>query len=692
MHGRTAQAWPGTPTPLVAVTGGILAVLLAGVTAIAWRLIARSMTKPGNPVAALSRDRSIRQLAQSQAAEQGIRLRPSLTGARPGSLAPADIGLVLGRLKQPGGNGPDLYASWEDTLLAFMGPRSGKTTSLGIPYVLSAPGAVIATSNKADLWAATAELRAAPGSAVWVFDPQRITAAGQRWWWNPLAGLTSVEAAHRLASHFVLTIDDESKRDIWGPAAQELLTSLLLAAAASRRTLRDVSRWLDDPGSATPADLLDDAGYRALGSALRGAQHGAPETRDGIYQTARTAAKCLHDEEIMAWVTPPRGRRLPAFDPYRFPVTRDTLYLLTESRSAAAPLIAGLTDTTMRAGRRRAEQAGGRLDPPVVAMLDEAANICRIADLPDQYSHLGSRGMVPVTILQSYEQGEMVWGAKGMAALWGAATRKLIGASVHSPRLARDVALLVGHHDVPVRSVSVGDGRASEQISFQRRLILEAADIAAIERGTALLLSAGTRPALLDLRPWYASPDAPRIDAARLRAEAAIQHAAQAADRSPARILRRGSPGRTPQPGDVMTADPAARSAVDEDDLPEPVYARVQDWVSEHFIPMYRRPLGGEFRWCPQWWRHAEAITRLTALWQSWEAMRLQPGTGTANWLRDHLDHQLPVLLGRSGPFAQCSEDEHIEPRIAAADPPPPGWWDAGEQPSAASRTKGHRQ
>jgi hypothetical protein len=109
------------------------------------------------------------------------------------------------------------------------------------------------------------------------------------------------------------------------------------------------------------------------------------------------------------------------------------------------------------------------------------------------------------------------------------------------------------------------------------------------------------------------------------------------------------------------------------------VYANVQDWVTQHFLPMYRRPLGGEFRWCPQWWRHAEAITRLTALWQSWEAMRLQPGTGTANWLRDHLDHQLPLLLGRSGPFAQCSEDEHIDPRIAAAEWPPPGWWDLGD-------------
>ena len=533
LHGRTAKAWPGTPTSLVAVTGAVLAAVLAAAGFTAWRIIARRLSQPGDPVAALSRDRSIRQLAQDNAAGQGIRLRPSLAGARPGRLAPADIGLVLGRLKQPGGNGPDLYASWEDTLVAFMGPRSGKTTSLGIPYVLSAPGPVIATSNKADLWAATAEPRAAMGSYAWVFDPQRITAAGQRWWWNPLAALTSVEAAHRLASHFVLTIDDDTKKDIWGPAAQELLTSLLLAAAASRRTLREVSRWLDDPGSPVPAGLLEDAGYPALGSALRGAQHGAPETRDGIYQTARTAAKCLHDEDIMAWVTPPRSQGLPAFDPARFPATCDTLYLLTESRSAAAPLIAGLTDTTLRAGRRRAEQAGGRLDPPMVAVLDEAANICRIADLPDLYSHLGSRGMVPVTILQSYEQGETVWGAKGMAALWGASTRKLIGASVHSPRLARDVAVLVGHHDVPVRSVSVGDGRASEQISWQRRLILEAADIAAIERGTALLLSAGNRPALLDLRPWYASPDAEQIDAARLRAEAAIQRVAQAVSGSP---------------------------------------------------------------------------------------------------------------------------------------------------------------
>jgi hypothetical protein len=70
---------------------------------------------------------------------------------------------------------------------------------------------------------------------------------------------------------------------------------------------------------------------------------------------------------------------------------------------------------------------------------------------------------------------------------------------------------------------------------------------------------------------------------------------------------------------------------------------------------------------------------RLTALWHSWEALRLQPGTGMATWLRDHLDHQLPVLLGRTGPFAMCSEDEHNDPRPAPARRAPPGWWAPGE-------------
>jgi type IV secretory pathway TraG/TraD family ATPase VirD4 len=524
---HTGQAWPGTPTPLVVLIAVALACAASTIGITAWRIIAARIPQPGDPVAALAVNPQLKPLTPGLAARTAIRLRPSLAEASPRLLSPGDTGLLLGDLKRPAGRSPALFASWEDTITAFMAPRSGKTTALSIPYVLSAPGAAVATSNKADLWAATAQQRAEAGNAVWLFDPQRIAGARQRWWWNPLAGLATVEAAHRLAAHFVLTVDDNTRRDLWGPAAQDLLCALFLAAASSGRSLRECSRWLADAGSPVPAELLDAAGFHALAASLRGAQHGAPETRDGIYQTARTAAKCLNDEEILPWVTPPRRTALPVLDPAAFATGRGTLYLLTESRSAASPLIAAMTDRVMRAGRRQAERAGGRLDPPMVVVLDEAANICRIADLPELYSHLGSRGMVPVTILQSYQQGVTVWGEAGMAALWSASTKKVIGAGIDDPRHARDLATLIGHHDVPVISVSYGDGRASQQVSLRRQQILDAADIRALPPGTALLLATGARAALITLRPWYAGPDAPRIAAAIARAEAAMQRAAQ---------------------------------------------------------------------------------------------------------------------------------------------------------------------
>jgi hypothetical protein len=529
-RGRTGQSWPGTPTILVLLIAAVLASAAITAGTLTWRLIATRIPRPGDPVATLAVNPQIKPLTPVPAARTAIRLRPSLAGADPRTLPASDTGLLLGDLKRPAGRGPALFASWEDTITAFMAPRSGKTTALSIPYVLSAPGAVVATSNKADLWAATAHLRAEPGSTVWLFDPQSITGTGQRWWWNPLAGLATVEAAHRLASHFVLTVDDNTRRDLWGPAAQDLLCAVFLAAASSGRSLRECGRWLADAGSPIPAELLDAAGFHALAASLRGTQTGAPETRDGIYQTARTAAKCLNDEDIMLWVTPPRGRSLLVFDPGTFAAGRDTLYLLTEARSAASPLIAALTDTVMRAGRRQAERAGGRLDPPMVVILDEAANICRIADLPELYSHLGSRGMVPVTILQSYQQGVAVWGEPGMAALWGASTKKVIGAGIDDPRHARDLATLVGQHDVPVTSVTYGDGRASRQVSLRRQEILEAADIRALPPDSALLLATGTRPALISLKPWYAGPQALRITAAIAQAERAMQRAAYASD------------------------------------------------------------------------------------------------------------------------------------------------------------------
>jgi type IV secretory pathway TraG/TraD family ATPase VirD4 len=407
-----------------------------------------------------------------------------------------------------------------------MAPRAGKTTSLAVPAILAAPGAVIATSNKADLWMATAALRAErTGERVWVFDPQWIAYAEQTWWWNPLRGLTTVEESHRLAGHFVQEIRGGGRQtgsDFWTSAAHDLLTSLLLAAAAGGRDLTEVYEWLNDPVLTTPVDLLRAAGHHPAAAALAGRVHGAPETRDGVYETARTAAQCLRDDAILRWVTPPSAP-LEELDVAAVPTSRQSVYLLSkDGAGAAAPLVAALTDRILRHATRAAERAGGRLDPPLVVVLDEAANVCRIADLPELYSHLGSRGITPITILQSYKQGVRVWGEHGMDALWSAATVKLIGPGLDDARVAEDLSRLIGDHDVPVRSLSYGDRRASASVSVRRQRILGPEDIRALPRGRALLLATGCRAALIGLSPWYAGADAQRISRQISAAETAL--------------------------------------------------------------------------------------------------------------------------------------------------------------------------
>ena len=130
-----------------------------------------------------------------------------------------------------------------------------------------------------------------------------------------------------------------------------------------------------------------------------------------------------------------------------------------------------------------------------------------------------------------------------------------------------------------------------------------------------------------------------------------------------------GNPGAVSLAPDSTHAEP-----------PQPVYTVVEDWVNGYFLPMFRRTLGGEYRWCAQWWQHGEAISRITSLWHSWEVLRLQPGTGIGVWYRDHLDHQLPILMGARGPFYQCSETTHREPHEAAAAEAPGDWWDFADE------------
>ena len=107
----------------------------------------------------------------------------------------------------------------------------------------------------------------------------------------------------------------------------------------------------------------------------------------------------------------------------------------------------------------------------------------------------------------------------------------------------------------------------------------------------------------------------------------------------------------------------------------EPFYPGLEEWVVDYFAPVYARAFTPTERWCAQWWDHAEAISRLEALWRSWEVARLEELRGMALWYRDFLDGQLPVLLSPTGPFAACTPDRHAPAKPLATLPAPAGYW-----------------
>jgi hypothetical protein len=95
---------------------------------------------------------------------------------------------------------------------------------------------------------------------------------------------------------------------------------------------------------------------------------------------------------------------------------------------------------------------------------------------------------------------------------------------------------------------------------------------------------------------------------------------------------------------------------------------RLAAWVHRLLIPVYGREVSSTAPWCPEWWRHPEAVALLHGLFLAWELLTGAGSdpTGPAVWHRDFLGPTMAALRDPSGPFAGCKPGAHREKQ-----PPP---------------------
>ncbi|AFV89282.1 TraG-family bacterial conjugation protein [Acidipropionibacterium acidipropionici ATCC 4875] len=490
----TTSAWVGAGLVIAA-----LVVVAAGI----WWLVAGRRgrgSRVDRSAAVMGRGREIEPLTQKHAEHVAKRL--GVDGAP---------GVPVGRAVA---SGKMLWGTWEDMHIDIWGPRTGKTTSRAIPAILDAPGACLVTSNKRDVVDATRDVRQEAGP-VWVFDPQRIALEEPTWWWDPLSFVTDEVKAEELAEHFAAANTGQgAKTDVhFESNGEDLLADCLLAGALDHRPITDVYVWLTMPGDPEPVQILRQHDYELKAAQLEGITLTPDKERGSIYSTARRMAGCLTNRSVTEWITPTVAGR-PHFDPAALVASGGTLYSLSkEGKGSAGPLVMALTAAVVAAGEEQAAAAGGRLPVPLVGVLDEAANVCRWRQLPELYSHFGSKGIVLMTILQSWSQGVDVWGESGMKKLWSAANVAVYGGGVKESGFLQDLVRLVGEYDARSVSVSTGRGQHSTSSQLHREQILTVDELAALPRGRAIVLASGARPTLIRTVPWMTSPHAGAVRA-----------------------------------------------------------------------------------------------------------------------------------------------------------------------------------
>ncbi|MDQ1366004.1 MAG: type secretion system protein VirD4 [Acidimicrobiaceae bacterium] len=409
-----------------------------------------------------------------------------------------------------GTQGP-AFASPQHGVLVLGPPRAGKTTSLVIPNVLLAPGAVVSTSTKADVLAATYAERSAMGRC-WLFDPAGTTPAppGTRQLrWSPVPACQNWDTAVRTARAMTSAARPSGylgESAHWTERAEALLAPLMHAAAVFDSGIDQVVRWVNRHDIDTPLAALELGGNELAVDILTGLSETDPRELSGIWSTTSGVLAAYRSEHALALAQEPN------FDPHALPTSRDAVYICASGRDQAltAPLVVGLIEQIRAAAYETTASAAhtGRWPgPPIALILDETANIAPLPELPAIVSEGGSQGLVTLACFQDLSQARARWGmaADGFPTLFGA---KVVLGGIRDIRTLDMISRLAGDGEVPHNSVTrrswpIGRQHPSVTLSTRRQPRLPVDVIAHLPAGESLLIDGPRPPTFLSLTPWF---------------------------------------------------------------------------------------------------------------------------------------------------------------------------------------------
>ncbi len=470
---------------------------MEGASAASGGSVASARARPKR--APFSRSRPGALLRRTPPAEPGwataADLRPLLVPGPPGDR------LVLGAL-----NRRRLLAAERLQSVLVVGPtQSGKTSGLAIPAILEWAGPVVATSVKSDLVRATHSVRERAGP-VHLYDPTASTGLGgvlETTGWSPLVSSTSWPGARRAAAALCSVAREEGGMEdaaFWYASAEKLLGPLLFAAASAGASMSDVVRWIDDVELREPLLALELAGVPDALRAARTSFGREERQRSSVFATAETVVAGFAEPTVAASTL---GSHL---DPRSLvDGSARTLYCCAPSREQERlrPLFVAFVRQVVDAAFEAAALTGEPLSPPLLIVLDEAANIAPLSDLGTILSTAAGHGIELVTVWQDLAQIEARYG-RGWPTIVNNHRAKVLCPGIADPLTLDHVSALIGDDERVEASTTVGDdGRRSRTESASLRRTAPSSMLRRLPAGEAAVVYGGLPPARVALRPYY---------------------------------------------------------------------------------------------------------------------------------------------------------------------------------------------
>ena len=323
-----------------------------------------------------------------------------------------DHGIYLGR----GRNG-DVFSGSERSTLVLGPSRSGKTSSLVIPNLLTTTRSALVTSTKDDVVDIMAGARG--DGATLLFDPSgtiRTPPGVQRVGYSPVHQARSWDGAV-LATRSLVDVAHRGRGergdDHWNERAGALLAPLLHFASLNGESLGQLASRVDQRRALDALALLRESYGDAHPSVslLAGVLATEERERSGIWSTT---------SGLLAGVRTDAAReaaRAAPLDVEEFLRGPHQLHVVAPSRHQAlsVPLIVGLVEHVIHSTYDRHDD-GARL----LLALDEVANVAPLPRLAGVVSEGGGLGVVTMACLQDLSQARSRWGgaADGFVSLF----------------------------------------------------------------------------------------------------------------------------------------------------------------------------------------------------------------------------------------------------------------------------------